>query len=107
MVHNMNNELTYKKTNIFEQNNDTSEIFNACNNYIEFLNECKTERKCVEFFASKAIENGYKPIDQITGYLVTGDPTYISTKENARSMIRKFDPDELIEEILTEYFKLE
>ncbi|MBR3261756.1 MAG: IreB family regulatory phosphoprotein [Lachnospiraceae bacterium] len=47
---------------------------------------------------------GYNPINQITGYLVTGDETYISTKENARSMIRKFDPDELIEELLTEYF---
>ena len=71
-------------------------------------NEERAERRAALTHAYNVLkENGYKPIDQITGYLVTGDPTYISTKENARSMIRKFDPDELIEEILTEYFKLE
>ncbi|MBR3310148.1 MAG: IreB family regulatory phosphoprotein [Lachnospiraceae bacterium] len=48
---------------------------------------------------------GYNPINQITGYLVTGDETYITGREDARKTIRKFDRDELIEELMTEYFE--
>ena len=68
--------------------------------------EQRAERREVLTHVYNVMNNyGYNAINQITGYLVSGDETYISTKDNARSMIRKFEPDELIEELLTEYFK--
>lgn len=50
-------------------------------------------------------EKGYNPIDQIIGYLLSGDPTYITSHNNARSLIRKLERDELLEEILRAYLK--
>lgn len=50
-------------------------------------------------------EKGYNPIDQIIGYILSGDPTYITSHNNARSLIRKLERDELLEEILNEYLK--
>ncbi len=52
-------------------------------------------------------EKGYNPIDQIIGYLLSGDPTYITSHNNARSLIRKLERDELLEEILRAYLKCE
>ena len=48
-------------------------------------------------------EKGYNPISQMVGYLLSGDPTYITSHNNARSIIRKLERDELLEEILREY----
>lgn len=48
-------------------------------------------------------EKGYNPIDQIIGYILSGDPTYITSHNDARNLIRKLERDELLEEILTEY----
>ncbi len=48
-------------------------------------------------------EKGYNPINQIVGYLLSGDPAYIPRHENARSLIRKRERDELIEELVTFY----
>lgn len=48
---------------------------------------------------------GYNPINQIVGYILSGDPTYITSHNNARSIIRKLERDELLEEILREYLK--
>ena len=50
-------------------------------------------------------EKGYNPINQIVGYIMSGDPTYITSYKNARSMIMKVERDELVEELLTEYIK--
>ncbi|WFA09659.1 IreB family regulatory phosphoprotein [Tissierella sp. Yu-01] len=50
-------------------------------------------------------EKGYNAIDQIIGYLLSGDPTYITSHNNARSLIRKLERDELLEEILKAYLK--
>ena len=50
-------------------------------------------------------EKGYNPISQIVGYLLSEDPTYITTHNNARSLIMKVERDELVEELLTEYIK--
>ena len=52
-------------------------------------------------------EKGYNPINQIVGYLLTEDPTYITNYNNARSMIMKVERDELVEEILKAYIKNE
>jgi len=48
-------------------------------------------------------EKGYNPINQIVGYLLSGDPAYITSYKNARSLIRKLDRDELLEELVRSY----
>ena len=45
-------------------------------------------------------EKGYNPINQIVGYLLSGDPAYIPTHRDARNIIRKLERDEIIEELL-------
>lgn len=48
-------------------------------------------------------EKGYNPINQIVGYILSEDPTYITTHNNARSLIRKIDRDELLQTLLKSY----
>ena len=50
-------------------------------------------------------EKGYNPVNQIVGYIMSGDPTYITSHKSARSLIMKVERDELVEEMLTEYIK--
>lgn len=55
---------------------------------------------------SEALEQkGYNPINQIVGYLLSGDPAYITSFRNARNLIRKLERDELLEELLRNYIK--
>ena len=48
---------------------------------------------------------GYNPINQIVGYLLSSDPTYITSYNNARGLIRKLERDELLEELVRSYLK--
>ena len=48
-------------------------------------------------------EKGYNPISQIVGYILSEDPTYITNHNNARSLIRKIDRDELLQTLVKEY----
>lgn len=50
-------------------------------------------------------EKGYNPVNQIVGYILSGDPTYITSYNNARSKIRKLERDELLEELVKSYLK--
>ena len=50
-------------------------------------------------------EKGYNPIDQIIGYILSGDPTYITSHKNARSIIQEIERDELLGELLKSYLK--
>lgn len=50
-------------------------------------------------------EKGYNPVNQIVGYILSGDPTYITSYNNARSKIRKLERDELLEEIVKNYLE--
>ncbi|QZY57008.1 IreB family regulatory phosphoprotein [Crassaminicella profunda] len=50
-------------------------------------------------------EKGYNPINQLVGYILSGDPTYITSYNNARSLIRQVERDELLEEILKSYLE--
>lgn len=50
-------------------------------------------------------EKGYNPINQIVGYILSGDPTYITSHNNARSLIKKLERDELLEELVKAYVK--
>lgn len=48
-------------------------------------------------------EKGYNPVNQIVGYIMSGDPTYITSHNNARGLIMRVERDELVEEMLKEY----
>ncbi len=48
-------------------------------------------------------EKGYNPVNQIVGYIMSGDPTYITSHKNARSLIMKVERDELLEEMMAVY----
>ena len=50
-------------------------------------------------------EKGYNPVNQIVGYIMSGDPTYITSHKNARSLISKVERDELVEELLKVYIE--
>ena len=50
-------------------------------------------------------EKGYNPINQIVGYILSEDPTYITTYNNARALIRKLDRDELLQELVKQYLR--
>lgn len=75
------------QTQIFEKQALESEIFK---------NILKTVYEALE-------EKGYNPIDQIIGYILSGDPTYITSYNNARSLIQEIERDELLGELLKTY----
>ena len=50
-------------------------------------------------------EKGYNPVNQIVGYIMSGDPTYITSYKDARNAIKRLDRDELLEEIISYYLK--
>lgn len=50
-------------------------------------------------------EKGYDPINQLVGYFISGDPTYITSHQNARALIRRFERDELLEELVSFYME--
>ena len=50
-------------------------------------------------------EKGYNPVNQIVGYIMSGDPTYITSHKNARNLVMKIERDELVEEVLKYYIK--
>ena len=50
-------------------------------------------------------EKGYDPVNQIVGYIMSGDPTYITSHKSARSLIMRVERDEIVEELLAEYIR--
>ena len=76
-------------------------------NTIKFrrTNEKQSAHQVLMSVYAAMTEKGYDPVDQIVGYLLSGDPTYITSHKGARSMIMKVERDELVEELLNEYIK--
>ena len=64
-------------------------------------------KKVLEIVYRAMEEKGYNPVNQIVGYIMSGDPTYITSHNGARSMIMKVERDELIEEMLKAYIENE
>ena len=60
-------------------------------------------RKTLTLVYDALKEKGYNPINQIVGYILSEDPTYITTHNNARSLIRRVDRDELLQVLLKSY----
>ena len=68
--------------------------------------EPENEAKKLLVAVSTALkEKGYNPVNQIVGYILSGDPTYITSYMNARVMIRKLERDELLEELVKDYLE--
>lgn len=66
--------------------------------------EPENEAKRILMAVSGALrEKGYNPVNQIVGYILSGDPTYITSHQNARALIRKLERDELLEELVKDY----
>ncbi len=57
----------------------------------------------LRYIYNALLERGYNPVDQIVGYLVSGDPTYITSHKDARTLIRQIDRDRLLEELVRCY----
>lgn len=64
--------------------------------------EQKVEKIIADVYSALK-EKGYNPISQLTGYLLSGDPTYITNHNGARALVTKVDKDEIIEVILEKY----
>jgi uncharacterized protein (UPF0297 family) len=65
----------------------------------------RQNRMILQEVYSALLEKGYNPINQIVGYLLSEDPTYITNYKNARSLIRKIDRDDLLGCMLKEYLQ--
>lgn len=63
----------------------------------------KTTKEVLETVYAALEERGYNGIDQMVGYILSGDPSYITSHNNARTMISRIDRDDLVEEILKDY----
>lgn len=62
-------------------------------------------RQVIEAVYTALTEKGYNPVNQIVGYLMSGDPTYITSHKGARSLIMRAERDEIIEEFLEDYIQ--
>lgn len=72
--------------------------------YFKAPAEAKLEvGQIIERVYKALVEKGYNPVNQIVGYIMSGDPTYITSHNSARSLIMRVERDELIEEALTYY----
>ena len=63
----------------------------------------KSNKQILNEVYNELEEKDYNPIDQLVGYLISGDPSYITSYNNARTLIKGIDRDELIAEMLKEY----
>ncbi len=63
----------------------------------------KEMREILVSVYNSLVEKGYNPTSQLVGYILSEDPTYITTHNNARSLIRKIDRDELLQVLLKSY----
>ena len=72
---------------------------------ISDVDEWETREILTEVYASLH-KKGYNPINQIVGYILSEDPTYITNFNNARTLIRKLDRDELLQELVRYYLNV-
>ena len=61
----------------------------------------------LEIVYNALVEKGYNPVNQIVGYIMSGDPTYITSYNGARSLVMKVEREEIVEELLKAYIRHE
>ncbi|HAE41685.1 MAG TPA: IreB family regulatory phosphoprotein [Clostridiales bacterium] len=69
------------------------------------LNNVNEVKEIIKSVLSALNEKGYNPVSQLIGYILSGDPTYITSHNNARSIVMQVERDELLEEILKYYLE--
>ena len=79
--------------------NDNTIQFDAVSSKKEATKEILTE------VYNSLIEKGYNPVNQLVGYFISGDPTYITNYNGARALIRKLERDDILEEVLEVLFR--
>ena len=84
---------------MFENRNDQTKTFS-----ISQLKELETKQVLRQVYDA-LVEKGYNPINQIVGYILSEDPTYITSYNNARGLITKLDRDELMKILVNSYLK--
>ena len=84
---------------MFENKNDQTKTFS-----ISQLKELETKQTLRQVYDA-LVEKGCNPINQIVGYILSEDPTYITSYNNARGLIRKLDRDELMKILVNSYLK--
>ncbi len=67
----------------------------------------KTNKQILKEVYDALQEKDYNPVDQLVGYIISGDPSYITSYNNARTLIKGVDRDELVAEMLREYINVE
>lgn len=72
--------------------------------HLEGIEKVSTREVLMDVYEALA-EKGYHPVNQIVGYIMSGDPTYITSHNGARNKIRKLERDEILEELVTYYLK--
>lgn len=77
--------------------NDNTIQFDFSKNKKDLTKEILTE------VYDSLIKKGYNPVNQLVGYLISGDPTYITNYNGARALVRKLERDEILEEVLKSY----
>lgn len=81
-------------------------------NHTQYFRQVETEQELdvhdiLKQVYDAMVEKGYNPVNQIVGYVMSGDPTYITSYNNARSLIMKVERDEIMEVLLEGYIKWE
>ena len=94
----MRNERTKIGAKIMQDKNNTQYF------KVEIEKQIRVDEVLESVYAALR-EKGYNPVNQIVGYVMSGDPTYITSYKNARSLIMKVERDELVEEILRRYIQ--
>ena len=84
---------------MFENKNDKTRTFS-----ISQLKDLETRHTLTQVYDA-LVEKGYNPINQIVGYILSEDPTYITSYNNARALIRKLDRHELLKILFASYLK--
>lgn len=67
--------------------------------------EVETTDEVLQTVYNALDEKGYNPIDQMVGYILSGDPSYITSHNNARNLIRHIERDDLVEDLLRNFLK--
>jgi uncharacterized protein (UPF0297 family) len=98
----------YDRDDDINDNNYSAENDEAMGNTQYFTVEAANEitiKATLALVYQALTEKGYNPVSQIVGYIMSGDPVYITSHNSARSLIVKVERDELVVELLTEYLK--
>ncbi|MFB0918188.1 MAG: IreB family regulatory phosphoprotein [Clostridiaceae bacterium] len=87
------------------ENGSNSNLQNTMQFKLDKDKKIQTKEILSEVYQSLS-EKGYNPVNQMVGYLISGDPTYITNHKGARALIRRLERDEILEEVLKTYLDI-